>query len=65
MITSKNSLAQMQLYHTLMELYRPGAPDIQLFETDESDVVPAHGYLFPLPSLNSEGVRVLVHSNHT
>jgi hypothetical protein len=53
----------MVIYHTLWELYRPGALSMQLFETDGNDVVPTHGYLFPLPSLDSEGVRLLVHSN--
>ncbi|KAL2838171.1 cytochrome P450 [Aspergillus pseudoustus] len=57
------NFAQMVMYHTLQELYRPGAPSMQLFETDGNDVVPTHGYLFPLPSLDSEGVRLLVHGD--
>ncbi|KAL3447667.1 cytochrome P450 [Aspergillus insuetus] len=57
------NFAQMVMYHTLRELYQPGAPNMQLFETDANDVVPTHGYLFPLPSLDSEGVRLLIHSH--
>ncbi|KAI2430686.1 hypothetical protein LOZ30_004076 [Ophidiomyces ophidiicola] len=57
-----DSLVYMQLYHTLAELYRPGAPRLRLFQTDASDVVPKHGLLFPFPKLASVGVRVAVES---
>ncbi|KAL4804208.1 cytochrome P450 [Aspergillus unguis] len=57
------SLAQMYIHYVLIELFRPGAPTLQPFETDESDVVLKHGYLFSLPSLDSKGVKVLVKSN--
>jgi hypothetical protein len=50
----------MQMYHTLAQLFRPGAPEIVLFETDESDVIPVHGMLFPLPKLSSKGVRATI-----
>ncbi|KAI2097396.1 hypothetical protein LOZ33_003366 [Ophidiomyces ophidiicola] len=56
------NLVYMQLYHTLAELYRPGAPRLRLFQTDASDVVPKHGLLFPFPRLASVGVRVAVES---
>jgi len=48
-------------YHILAHLFRAGAPDLKLFETDKSDVVPAHGYLFVMPKLSSKGVRVTIH----
>ena len=51
----------MQMYHTLAQLFRPGAPKIALYETDETDVVAVHGLLFPMPRLDSKGVRALIH----
>jgi hypothetical protein len=48
-------------YHILAQIFRPGALDMQLYETDELDVVPAHGYLFVMPKISSKGVRVTIH----
>lgn len=56
------SIAWMQMYFALSRLYQPGGPDIELFESDETDVELAHGYVFPQPRLDSEGVRILVRS---
>ncbi|KAE9371229.1 cytochrome P450 [Stipitochalara longipes BDJ] len=62
---SRMCLAQnfvwMLNYHILAHLFQPGAPDLKLYETDESDVTPAHGYLFVMPKLSSKGVRVTIH----
>ncbi|KAL4964160.1 cytochrome P450 [Aspergillus stella-maris] len=54
--------AQMTMCYLLNELYKPGAPELDLYETDETDVALVHGYMFPLPKLDSRGVRVLVRS---
>lgn len=50
------------MYFALVMLYRPGGPEIELFESDEADVRLAHGYVFPQPNLSSPGVRVLINS---
>jgi hypothetical protein len=50
----------MQIYHTLAHIFRPGAPELVLYETDETDVVAIHGLLFPMPKLSSQGVRVTI-----
>ena len=42
-------------------LFRPNGPTFELFETDETDVVPIHDYITGVPKLDSKGVRVLVH----
>ena len=57
-----SSIALMQLYFTISQLYRPGSPELELFESDEDDVRLVHGYIFPQPRLNSPGVKVMVHS---
>lgn len=44
----------------LAVLFRPGGPRIELFETDESDVIPAHSYVLPLPKLDTKGVRIVI-----
>lgn len=50
----------MELYKTLSIVFRPSAPSLELFETDESDIVQAHDYIIPLPRLDSKGLRVKV-----
>jgi hypothetical protein len=50
----------MQMYHALSQLYSPGSPVLELHQSDTSDVELAHGYVFPQPRLDSQGVRVLV-----
>ncbi|KAL2818628.1 cytochrome P450 [Aspergillus granulosus] len=54
------NLAYMEMYHTLAQLFCPGAPRIELYHTDESDVVPTIGLLFPWPRLDSVGVRAFL-----
>lgn len=58
----RHSIAWMQMYFAISQLYKPGGPNIELFESDETDVQLAHGYVFPQPRLDSPGVRVLIHS---
>jgi hypothetical protein len=55
-----DSLVYMQMFHTLAHLLRPGAPEIVLYETDTTDVIAVHGLLFPMPRLDSKGVRVII-----
>ncbi|KAI2882614.1 hypothetical protein CBS147343_8558 [Aspergillus niger] len=55
-------LAHMGLCHIMFELYRPGALRLELYDTDEEIMKMGRGYLFSLPEMESEGVRVLVHS---
>lgn len=50
----------MELSKTLATVFRPGAPKLELFETNESDIVQAHDYIIPLPDLDSKGLRVKV-----
>ncbi|KAL4901620.1 hypothetical protein BDW74DRAFT_170074 [Aspergillus multicolor] len=54
------NLALAEISLCLAILHRPGGPQLELFETDESDVVQAHDFLVPLPRLDTEGVRILV-----
>lgn len=46
----------------MFELYRPGALRLELYDTDEEIMKMGRGYLFSLPEMESEGVKVLVHS---
>jgi len=55
------NLVYMQIYHTLTQIFRPGAPEIVLYEADETDVVAVHEMLFPMPKLSSEGVRATIY----
>ena len=56
------SLANAEISLVLAVLFRPnGGPGFDLFETDESDVTPAHDFMLPLPRLDSKGLRVMVH----
>lgn len=49
-----------QMYIMLAVLFRPGAPKLQLFETDESDVEQVHDLVLPVPRLDTKGIRVVV-----
>ncbi|EER24920.1 hypothetical protein D8B26_007494 [Coccidioides posadasii str. Silveira] len=55
------NLAYCELNHILAALFRPGGADFSLYETDESDVMPAHDLIVPLPKLDTKGVRVMFH----
>ncbi|TVY39771.1 Cytochrome P450 monooxygenase [Lachnellula occidentalis] len=54
------NLAYAEMYLALAVLFRPGGPNFQLFETDESDVIQVHDFLLPLPRLDSKGMRVTI-----
>ncbi|CAO2651135.1 Nn.00g094320.m01.CDS01 [Neocucurbitaria sp. VM-36] len=54
------NLAYAELNIMLAALFRPGAPTMELFETDESDVTPAHDFMLPLPRLDSKGIRIVI-----
>ncbi|RCI13083.1 hypothetical protein L249_0196 [Ophiocordyceps polyrhachis-furcata BCC 54312] len=54
------NLVHMQLYHTLARIFRPGAPELTLHDTTLRDIVAVHGLLFPLPPLDSNGVRATI-----
>lgn len=57
------SLAYAEMYLALAVLFRPGGPNFQLFETDESDIIQVHDFLLPLPRLDSKGMRVTIGSH--
>lgn len=54
------SLAYGELNILMALMFRPGGPNLQLYETDESDIMQTHDFLIPLPKLESKGFRVLV-----
>lgn len=56
-----NSLAYCEVNHIIAALFRPGGAEFDLYETDETDVIPAHDLIVPLPKLESKGVRVIFH----
>jgi cytochrome P450 len=56
------NLAQVEIYLTLAILFRRF--DLELFETDRSDVELAHEFFIPVSRLDSKGVRVLVKGLH-
>lgn len=56
------SLAYAEINLLLAVVFRPnGGPKFDLFETDESDVTPAHDFMIPLPRMDSKGLRVVIH----
>lgn len=55
------SLAIAEINLVLACLFRPSGPVLELFETDESDVIQAHDFLLPLPRLDTKGIRVMIH----
>lgn len=54
------SLAYLELNMTIAVIFRSGGPRLELFETDESDIVQEHDYLIPLPKFSSKGLRIKV-----
>ena len=45
---------------TLAVLFRPDGPKMDLYETDETDVIPVHDYFLAMPKLDTKGMRVMV-----
>ncbi|KAI4152138.1 MAG: hypothetical protein L6R39_001889 [Caloplaca ligustica] len=54
------NLAHAEINLALAVLYRPGGPQFELYDTDESDIIHIHDFVIPLPKLDTKGVRVLV-----
>jgi hypothetical protein len=50
----------MESYHTIAHVFRPGSPRMSLYETDRSDVVTVRGFMFSLPKVGAQGLRVVV-----
>jgi hypothetical protein len=60
-LTNENgSLAYAEMNWALAVIFRPNAPELSIFETDESDISQAVDFLMPLPKLDSRGTRVMV-----
>lgn len=51
-------MAEMML--VLAVLYRPNGPKLELYETDETDVIQEHDFLIPLPKITTKGLRALI-----
>jgi cytochrome P450 len=54
------NLAHAELRLILYSVFGPGGVEMELFETDESDVKVVHDYFNPFPRKDSKGVRVLI-----
>ncbi|KAE8311594.1 cytochrome P450 [Aspergillus transmontanensis] len=54
------NLAMAEISLILAVLYRPNGLKLELYETDETDVVIAHDFMVPMPKVTSKGVRVLI-----
>ncbi|KAL4898851.1 hypothetical protein BDW74DRAFT_189894 [Aspergillus multicolor] len=54
------NLATAELHWVLAVLFRPDAPRLELFQTEEEDIVGFDDYVAPLPRLDSKGTRVKV-----
>ncbi|KAI9747825.1 MAG: hypothetical protein M1815_003852 [Lichina confinis] len=55
------NLAYCEINLIIATLCRPDAAAFDLYDTDESDVLPAHDLIVPLPKLDTKGVRVIFH----
>ncbi|KAL2845943.1 putative cytochrome P450 [Aspergillus pseudoustus] len=55
------NLAYAELYWAVAVLFRPGAPDFELFETRDEDVSVAVDFFVPMPRTDSRGLRIMVH----
>jgi len=54
------NLAYAELYMTLAAVFWPGRFELELFETDQSDVETVHDFFNTSPRLDSKGMRVLI-----
>lgn len=54
------NLALSELSLALAVLFRPGGPNLKLYETDHTDTDHIHDYIVPLPKLETKGVRATV-----
>jgi hypothetical protein len=60
LLINYNSLAHCEFYLTLAAIFAPQRFNLQLFETDISDVEPRHDFVAPESRLDSKGIRVVV-----
>ncbi|KAJ6114889.1 cytochrome P450 [Penicillium sp. IBT 16267x] len=54
------NLAMAELSLSLAVLHRSNGPKLELYETDETDVIQAHDFMIPLPKVTTKGVRIVV-----
>lgn len=54
------SLAYCELYLTLAAIFAPGRFNLELFETDVSDVETKHDFMNTSPRMDSKGIRVTI-----
>lgn len=60
MILTAHSLAYAEIYLTLAMVFAPGRFNLELFETDASDVETVHDDFTPSQRRDSPGPRILV-----
>lgn len=48
------------MYLALAVLFRPQAPKLELYQTDETDVTRVHDFIIALPKLDTKGIRVTI-----
>lgn len=53
-------LVYMQVFHTVTHIFRSDMPRLTLYDTTPRDAVAIHGLLFPIPPIDSKGVRVTI-----
>ncbi|CAJ2504214.1 Uu.00g116080.m01.CDS01 [Anthostomella pinea] len=54
-------LAMAEIAYALAVLFRPSGPQLEVFETDESDVQLVHDFMVATSRLDSKGIRAIVH----
>lgn len=54
------NLAYAELYLTVAAIFAPGRFQLELFESDFSDVETVHDWFNPFPRQDSKGIRLLV-----
>jgi hypothetical protein len=59
-VLTRSSLGIAELYMVLAMLFRPNGLALELFDTNESDVVRAHDFIIALPKTDTKGVRIVV-----
>jgi hypothetical protein len=59
-LLTRSTLGIAELYLVLAMLFRPSGLALELFDTDESEVVRAHDFIIALLKIETEGVRVTV-----
>ncbi|ESZ98217.1 putative cytochrome P450 [Sclerotinia borealis F-4128] len=57
------NLAQAEMSLAIAVLFRPGGPNLKLYDTTERDVKQVHDFLIPLPDVRSKGMTNLYHAS--